>query len=418
MNTVIVGIQWGDEGKGKITDFLAKDSDIIVRFSGGNNAGHTIVLGEKKFKLHLIPSGIFYENKICVLGSGMVINLEVLKKEINDLKNEGINTKNLYISENAHLILPYHILIDQKQEELRAGDKLGTTCQGIGPAYVDKVSRRGIRLIDMFDEETFSEKLKYHFKEKETYLKESNLILKEIKETQMEIAQSLKEQVADTTLILSKALKENKKIIFEGAQGILLDLDFGTYPYVTSCNTLAGSAATGAGVPPYVLRKILGVFKAYTTRVGTGPFPTEIKGIIGDYIREKGGEFGTTTGRPRRCGFLDLVILKYALRINGINSLALTKLDVLSGMSNLKIAYAYRYKGKEIDEFPQNLKIWNEAEPIYKELPGWEKDLNKINSFEELPEEAKNYLKFIEGNLNLKIEIISIGAERNKTITR
>lgn len=415
-STVIVGAQWGDEGKGKITNFLAQRMDIVARFSGGNNAGHTVVIGDKKFKLHHVPSGIFYPEKLCILGSGMVINLEILKKELDSLNQEGISGKNLRISENAHLIMPYHILLDEYQEKIRGGKKLGTTCRGIGPAYVDKVARDGIRVIDLYDTEVFEEKFKFHYKENEKILYENKISFEQIKDKFAELAGYFKPFVTDTSLLLSKAISQGKKILFEGAQGALLDLDFGTYPFVTSASTLSGGASSCLGIPPYAIKKVIGVAKAYTTRVGTGPFPTELKEKTGEYLLEKGAEYGTTTGRPRRCGWLDLVILRYAARINGITSLAVTKLDVLGGLSKIRVASAYKYKGKILKDFPQSLKVLEKCEPVYEEIQGWKKDIGEIRVWEDLPGHVKKYIDLIQNILDVPVEIISVGPEKNQTI--
>ena len=416
-NTVIVGAQWGDEGKGKITNFLSDSFEYIARFAGGNNAGHTVVIGEKKYKLHHIPSGIFNSDKICVLGTGMVINFDMLKEEIDYLNENKISTKNLKISENAHLIMPYHISYDAYQESLRGENKLGTTGRGIGPAYVDKVARTGIRVIDLYDQEIFEQKLRNKFNEDEIFFAKNNLVLNEIREHFGKLAKFFKPYVTDTSILLNSAISKGKKILLEGAQGTLLDLDFGTYPFVTSSTTLSSGSTLGLGIPPYTVKKVMGIAKAYTTRIGTGPFPTEVNGDVCNYLREKGKEFGTTTSRPRRCGYLDLVILRYAVRLNGINSLAVTKLDVLDEMDKIKVAIAYKHKDKIIKEFPQSIKTLAECEPVYQELEGWKTDISSSRIIDDLPQKARNYINFIENILDIPVEIISIGPEKTQTIS-
>lgn len=415
-NTVIVGAQWGDEGKGKITDYLAENADIVARYGGGSNAGHTVVLGSKTFKLHLIPSGILHSGKICILGGGMVIDLELLLQEMDNLEKEGVSTGNLRISSNAHIILPYHRVIDKIQEERRGSAKIGTTGQGIGPAYLDKVSRCGIRVIDIFDEEVLDKKLRFNFEEKNLLLKDSGLILEKIKSSVLKSAERIKPLVCDTSLLITEAMDRGAKILMEGAQGTLLDLDFGTYPFVTSSNSIAGGACTGLGMPPNKIEEVIGITKAYTTRVGTGPFPTELSDSTGEKIRQVGLEYGTTTGRPRRCGWLDLVILKYSVRINGITSFALMKLDVLTGIEKLNLCTFYKYDGAQIKEFPQSLKILEKCTPVYEEMEGWHEDISGVKQFNNLPETAKKYIKAVEDFTDVPVKIISVGPERNQTI--
>lgn len=429
--TVIVGAQWGDEGKGKIVDFLAKETDIVVRYNGGANAGHTVKIGEKIFKFHLIPSGVI-QRKVAVIANGVAIDLKVLIEEIELLEREGIKL-NLLISPRAHLTLPYHKIFDEGKEIKMAGEKLGTTGRGIGPTYADKVKRtEAIRILDLVSEK-FCEKLAKVLELKIPELLEFGIIKnkEELENYKQKIiqeyslyAERIKEFVFDTSLFLNKSLDEGKNVLFEGAQGTLLDIDHGTFPFVTSSNATAGGACTGSGIGPKRIGKIIGVAKAYTTRVGSGPFPTELTDEIGNFLREKGGEYGTTTGRPRRCGWLDVVILRYAKRINGLDEIALTKLDVLSGIKKLKIATAYRLEGKIIEEFPTSISELEKCQPIYIEFDGWErleqKEWKKIVKFgfEVLPKNAKVYLKKIEELIGIPITIISLGPSREETIIR
>lgn len=419
---VLIGAQWGDEGKGKITDFLADKADMVVRYQGGNNAGHTVVIDRETYKLHLIPSGIFYPEKICIIGNGLVIDPEVLIEELDYLENRGISTSNLRISSNAHLIMPYHKALDILEEEFKGEQRVGTTKRGIGPAYKDKASRTGIRVSDLLDKEEFYNKLKYNVEEK-------NLILNKVYNHQefdfnyifdkyLEYAERINAYVTDASLEVNNYLKEGKKVLFEGAQGTLLDLDHGTYPYVTSSNPVAGAACVGAGVGPTRIDKVVGVVKAYTTRVGEGPFPTELTCESGELIRNRGGEFGTTTGRPRRCGWFDAVIARFAVRINGISDFALTKLDVLNGMNTLKICTGYRYKGQTLKEFPQNLKILAECEAVYEEMPGWQGELTEIRKYKDLPVQAKKYVERIEELTEVPVTMLAVGPGRAQTIVR
>lgn len=416
-NTCIVGAQWGDEGKGKITDVLAEQADIVARFSGGNNAGHTIVIANQKIKLHHIPSGILHKKIKCILGNGMVINLSDLKDEVDGLHKIGTSTDNLYISQNAHLIMPYHIMVDSAQETLRGKNKIGTTKKGIGPAYTDKAARVGIRVIDLEDKEVFKKKLEYHFKEKAEFITAGTTV-REIFEKYLSLYEYFKEKITDTSLFLYDELTKGKKALFEGAQGALLDLDLGTYPFVTSASTTSGGVATGLGIPSFFVEKVIGIAKAYTTRVGTGPFPTEEVNEVGKLLLDVGAEYGTTTGRARRCGYLDLVILKYAKRINGLNCLAVTKLDVLTNIKTIKVATAYKYKNKTIKDFPQNQNTLAECVPVYQELPGWTQDLSSCLTYDELPKNAKKYIEFMENSLDLPVEYVSVGQERAQTIKK
>jgi len=418
---VVVGTQWGDEGKGKIVDVLTEKADYVVRFQGGSNAGHTIIINGKKYIFHLIPSGILWPQTVCVIGNGVVVDPEVLIDEIEKLKKEGfeIDSNKLLISEKAHTIMPYHKILDLAREKKAKKDKIGTTCRGIGPCYEDKVARKGFRLIDLTYPEAFKEKLKVILEEKNFILKyfnEETIKFEDIYEKYVRYGEYLKKYLTDVSLVLWKAKKENKKILFEGAQGTFLDIDHGTYPYVTSSNTLAGNACCGAGLGPLEIDMVLGVVKAYTTRVGEGPFPTELKDEIGNYLREKGNEFGSTTGRPRRCGWLDLVLVKTAIRLNSIKALALTKLDVLSGLEKIKICVDYEYEGKVIDYLPANLTEIAKLKPIYKEIPGWKQDIKSIKNFEDLPEETKLYIKTIEEHLGIPFYLISTGPERENCL--
>ena len=418
-NIVIVGAQWGDEGKGKIVDLLTRYADIVVRFQGGNNAGHTIVLKGEKFVFHLIPSGILYENKQCVIGSGVVVDPAVLIEEVNELKKRGYlkDDSQLMVSEEAHLILPYHRRIDIARDRVF---KIGTTGRGIGPAYEDKVARYGIRVVDLMDEEVFRKKLKANLLQKNAYLsevlKEEPFELSEIFDEFLRFKKQLEKYVRNTSIILYDEIQKGKHILFEGAQGALLDVDHGTYPYVTASNTVAGNACAGSGIGPTMIDSVIGVAKAYTTRVGEGPFPTELKDQVGERIREKGGEYGATTGRPRRCGWFDAVVVNHAIRINGIQEVAITKLDVLSDFDKVKICVGYRVNGKILHHVSSNLKILESSEPVYEELDGWKKEGKGTKKISELPVQAQRYLKRIEELTNVKIAMVSVGSERNETI--
>lgn len=420
-NILVVGAQWGDEGKGKIVDFLSEKIDIVARYQGGNNAGHTIVIGDEKFIMHLIPSGILHSNIQCIIGNGVVIPLESLIKEMDELIERGIHIgENLLISDRAHLIMPYHSLMESVAESQGKGRKLGTTLKGIGPAYMDKMNRlAGIRIVDLFDAELFEEKLDFNIQSKLQNVAIQNEIDKTtILEKYREYAQRIKPHVADTSLILHNAIKEGKRILFEGAQGTLLDIDFGTYPFVTSSNTTVGGVCTGLGIGPKAIDEVMGIVKAYTTRVGEGPFPTELSNVLGEHLRRKGAEFGATTGRPRRCGWLDMVILKYAARINGLTNIALTKLDVLDEIDTIKVCVAYKHKSDIITEFPSNLRILYECEPIYEELPGWMTPISETKSYDDLPANAQKYVEFISKYLETEIGIISVGPRRDQTLVR
>ena len=417
---VLVGAQWGDEGKGKVTDFLAEKADMVIRYMGGNNAGHTVVVGDKTYKLHLIPSGILYPGTKCVIGNGLVIDPKVLIRELTYLKDEGIDTSNLKISERAHVIMPYHIAQDAMEEELRGANKIGTTKSGIGPAYADKASRIGIRIVDLLDKEEFAIRLKENIERKnELFTKvygTDGFDYEEIFEEYLGYAERIKNMVADTSVHINGYLDQGEKLLFEGAQGTLLDLDLGTYPYVTSSHPVAGAACIGAGVGPNKINKVIGVAKAYTTRVGEGPFPTELLDEMGEQIRKKGNEFGTTTGRPRRCGWLDLVMLNYSKRVSGINTIALTKVDVLDELDVIKICTGYKYRGEILKNFPTSLKVLAECEPELIEMEGWKQDTTAITSYDELPENAKKYVEKIKELTGMDVSIIAVGPGRNQTI--
>jgi adenylosuccinate synthase len=420
-NIIIVGAQWGDEGKGKIVDYLSEKADVVARFQGGNNAGHTVVINNAKFIFHLIPSGILHKGKICIIGNGVVIDPSVLLEEIDRLKKKGIKVdRKLYLSKNAHIIMPYHKEIEKEIENFKGLKKIGTTGRGIGPAYADKMSRTGIRVVDLLQPSVFKEKLKTNLKNinflLENFYKVPSLSTEAIFSEYMGYAKKLSKYIADTDIMINRMISENKSVLFEGAQGTLLDIDHGTYPYVTSSSATAGGACTGLGVGPTKISKVLGVSKAYTTRVGSGPFPTEIKGSLGDMLREKGGEYGATTGRPRRCGWLDMVVLRHSARINGLTSLAITKLDVLDGLKTIKICTSYKYKGKIYKDLPKEINIIEECEPQYKEFEGWDTITVGTRDFAKLPKAAQKYIKEIENTLGIKVSIISTGQKRDEII--
>jgi adenylosuccinate synthase len=419
---VLIGAQWGDEGKGKITDFLAKKAGLIVRSQGGNNAGHTVVVEGEEFKLHLIPSGILYSDKTCIIANGVVIDPAVLLQELNYLTERGVKTGKLLISGNAHVIMPYHRLLDGLEENARGDSKIGTTKRGIGPAYMDKTARTGIRMNDLIDPDEFAAKLRRNLAEKNTLLTKvygaEPLDFEEIYQEYEGYAARLKEYVTDTSLAIAQTMKNGIKVLFEGAQGTLLDLDHGTYPFVTSSSPIAGGACTGSGVGPTHIDRVVAVIKAYTTRVGEGPFPTELTDDTGQRIQKLGFEFGTTTGRARRCGWFDAVIARYAVRVNGISDFAVTKLDVLTGLETLKICVGYNADGQRIDEFPQSQKIFTKCEPIYEEMPGWQEDLTQIKRFEDLPKNAQNYIRRLEELSGVQATIVAVGPGREQTIVR
>jgi len=418
--TVVLGAQWGDEGKGKVTDFFASSADYVVRFQGGNNAGHTIVVGDEKLALSLTPSGVLYPDCVPVIGSGCVVDLAFLKKELEMLNSKNVSTKKLAISPNAHVIMPYHKLLDELIEESLGENKIGTTKKGIGPCYADKIQRSGIRIQDLLDDEVFAEKVKTNVEEKNQLLTkiygrnpmDPNEIINEFKNYK----EIINNHVKDTSLMISNAIKEGKNILFEGAQGTLLDIDHGTYPFVTSSNTTSANAAIGSGVGPLNLNKIVGVTKAYISRVGSGPFITEQKNDIGDYLIEKGAEFGVVTGRRRRCGWLDLISLKYSVRVNSLTELFITKLDVLSGLEEIKLGVGYMNGDKVITDYPYQQNVFYNAEPVYETYAGWSEDITSVRSFDNLPENAKKYITAIEDFIEIPITFISVGPERNQNI--
>jgi len=419
----VVGTQWGDEGKGKIVDFLAKEVDVVVRAQGGNNAGHTVEAFGKVFKLHLIPSGILYKDKINIIGNGVVIDPESLIEEIESLQKEGISTENLRISDRAHLVMPYHKILDEEQEKQRGEESLGTTKRGIGPAYTDKTERTNLRVCDMLDEDEFVQKLRIVYERKNRILTQvyhkTPMKFGELLEQFMKYGEILRPYITDTIKLLNDAIKEGKKILLEGAQATMLDLDYGTYPYVTSSHPTVGGFCIGAGIAPKHIQEVIGVVKSYTTRVGKGPFPTELLDRVGDTIRERGKEYGTTTGRPRRCGWLDLVVVRYAVLINGIDKIALTKLDTLSNLPKVKVCVGYRYAGKILDLFPASLKVAMECEPIYEEFDGWsEEEIKKAKEYDQLPKSAKKYIEFIEKETGAKVFLIGTGASREDIIIK
>ena len=418
---VIMGSQWGDEGKGKMTDWLAQKADMIVRYQGGNNAGHTIAFNGKTYKLQLIPSGIFEPQKINVIGNGVVVNPKALLGELQMLKDAGVTPSNLKISSRAHLILPYHIQLDIAQEKQRGDQKVGTTHNGIGPAYMDKAARIGIRMCDLLEKDTFAAKLKENLAQKnalfEKIYDEEPFDFDSLFNEYYEYGQQLKAYVTDTSVLVNEAISAGKNVLFEGAQGIMLDLDHGTYPYVTSSNPVVGGALAGAGVGPQSLTKMVGVCKAYSTRVGEGPFPTELTNETGDWIREKAHEYGTVTGRPRRIGWFDAVAMRHAKRVSGMNCLSLNLLDIFTGLKKVKICTAYMLDGKQIDYYPASLKELERCEPVYEKFDGWTEDISTVTEYDQLPANAKKYLKRIEELTGLQLMTISVGPSREQTIT-
>lgn len=418
-SVVVVGTQWGDEGKGKITDFLSQNAEVVARYQGGNNAGHTIKFDGITYKLHLIPSGIFFSDKICVLGNGMVIDPKAFVEEIAYLHERNVTTDNLRISNRAHVILPYHLKLDILQEEEKGVNKIGTTKKGIGPAYMDKAARVGIRIADLLDKETFRTKVEQNVNEKnrlfEKVYEVDPVSVDEIVDEYYEYGQQLAKYVVDTSVVLNDALDDGRRVLFEGAQGVMLDIDQGTYPFVTSSNPIAGGVTIGSGVGPTKINHVVGVSKAYTTRVGDGPFPTELHDAIGEQIREVGREYGTTTGRPRRVGWFDSVVVRHARRVSGITDLSLNSLDVLTGIETLKICVSYRYQGKIINEFPASLKALAECEPVYEEMPGWTEDITGVKSLHELPENARHYLERISQLTEIPLSVFSVGPDRTQT---
>jgi len=420
MNIVLVGMQWGDEGKGKIIDILSQKADYIVRYQGGNNAGHTVVVGSKEYVFHLIPSGILHAGKICCIGNGVVIDPEVLLRELNELRGNGIDfSRRFKISSLAHLIMPYHKNLDQLREGKRK-NKIGTTGRGIGPCYADKINRCGIRMIDLSNAKVFRDKLKDNLKEKNEIFKKvyqhPGFNFEKIYRQYLAYGKLFAAYVCNTALLLNKATDEKKDILLEGAQGTFLDIDFGTYPFVTSSSATSGGACIGTGISPVSIDKVVGVCKAYTTRVGEGPFPTEYASGFGKFMRDKGKEFGATTGRPRRCGWFDAVMARESAMLNGISELAIMKMDILDGLEKVKICTAYKYKGKTIREFPHDLEVLSKVTPIYKEMPGWPNQEDKASSFKELHPNARAYLLELQGRLKAKITMVSIGSARKDTL--
>lgn len=416
---VLVGAQWGDEGKGKIVDFLSERADIVVRYQGGANAGHTVVVGNREYKLHLIPSGLL-NNKTCVIGNGVVIDPAQLIGEMDRLQAEGFDTGKIFVSDCAHVIMPYHKILDDLEENRRGHRRLGTTGRGIGPAYRDKFSRSGIRVSDLMDKTVFSEKLANHLDQVNSVLDRiygaGPLDATEVVELYLGYAARLRPHIVDTSYLINEAIDGGRKVLFEGAQGTLLDIDHGTYPYVTSSHPTAGGACIGAGVGPTRIRQVLGVAKAYTTRVGDGPFPTEEFGETGAWLRDRGREYGTTTGRPRRCGWLDMVALRYAVRVSGLNGLAITKLDTLAGLQAIRVCVAYDCDGVRVSEWPRSAEVLSRCRPVYVELPGWQRDITSAQRHEDLPPEARDYIGFIESRAGIPVSVLSVGPERQQTI--
>ncbi len=420
---VVVGAQWGDEGKGKIVDLLSNDFDIAARYQGGANAGHTVIIRDKKYILHLIPSGILHPDVECVIGNGVVIDPFALMEEIRLLENQGIKIEGrLWISQKAHLIMPYHKLLDTASEEKEGANKIGTTGRGIGPAYVDKANRKGIRIVDLLDRSTFEKKLRRNLEEKNELLNKVfgklPLDIEAIIQEYLDFDKIIDPYIKDVSVYLNEAIESGKSVLLEGAQGTLLDVDHGTYPYVTSSNPVSGGACIGVGIGPTKINEVLGVIKAYTTRVGEGPFPTELLDAQGEFLRKEGQEFGATTGRPRRCGWFDGVIARYAARINGINSLAITKLDVLDKFEKIKVCTGYRYNDKTLNEFPTDLRVLQNCEPLYEELPGWKQPTTAAKSWEALPVVARQYLDYLEQITGAPVKIVSVGSKRSQTIFR
>lgn len=417
----VIGAQWGDEGKGKIVDFLAKDADIIARFQGGNNAGHSIVVNGQKYVLHLIPSGILYPDKKCIIGNGVVISPEGLLQEIDELRSRGVYIgENLLISDRATLVMPYHVMLESAYERMMGPKKIGTTGKGIGPAYMDKVGRFGIKVSDLMEFKIFEDKLDLNLNIKAKILNKDESWIEstrsQIINNYREYAQRIKPFVKDTSSVLYEAIKSNKNILFEGAQGTLLDVDLGTYPFCTSSNASVGGICTGLGIGPMAINKIIGVMKAYVTRVGSGPFPTEMPSELGDRIRIKGDEFGATTGRPRRCGWFDAVAGRYAVRVNGITSIALTKLDILDDIDPILICKAYEYNGQLIQDFPSNYDVLNKCKPVYESMEGWLSNTSSITNYKDLPKNARRYIERITELVETKVDFVTVGPRRDQII--
>jgi adenylosuccinate synthase len=418
--TVLVGSQWGDEGKGKIVDILSEKFDIVARYQGGANAGHTVEIGEKQYILHLIPSGILRDGVKCVIGNGVVIDPQALLDEIKLLEENGINVAGrLFISHNAHLIMPYHKLLDSISESGKI--KIGTTGRGIGPCYIDKFDRKGIRIVDLLNRDVLEKKLRQNVEEKNILLKklydDKGFDIDEIIKEYISFDEAIDGYITDVPLLLNDAIKDGKNILLEGAQGTLLDVDHGTYPFVTSSNPTSGGASTGSGIPPNKIDNVFGIVKAYTTRVGNGPFPTELTDKDGEKLRKEGAEFGATTGRPRRCGWFDAFLVRYSAMINGIDTVAVTKLDVLSNFEKIKVCIGYEINGKRIKSFPSDVEKLNNVTPVYETLDGWMIDISECKSYDDLPQKTKEYLEFISNQANIKIEIVSVGPKRKQTFS-
>jgi adenylosuccinate synthase len=421
-NVVVVGTQWGDEGKGKVVDYLTAGADMVVRFQGGNNAGHTLVVNGRKTICHLIPSGILHRDKKCLIGNGVVVDPEVLLEEMEELREQGVDVspENLALSEKAHLIMPYHRALDVAREAAKGSEKIGTTGRGIGPCYEDKAARTGIRMVDLLEPETLRETMRNNLEEKNFLLtrwfKAEPLEFHPMCERYLALGEILKPYITEVSLELDEAIKRGKQILFEGAQGTQLDVDHGTYPYVTSSNPISGAVCSGAGIGPDKLHHTIGIVKAYTTRVGAGPFPTELQDETGNYMQERGAEFGATTGRRRRCGWLDLTIVRDSARLNGLTSLSITKLDVLTGLDKLRIAVAYELDGERIESKPSSLRKFARCKPVYVDLPGWEEDLSPVRTWDQLPGAARDYLKAIEETIRVPFSIVSVGPGREESI--
>jgi len=418
----VVGTQWGDEGKGKITDYLAERADAVARYQGGNNAGHTVVVDGEAFKLHLVPSGILYDDTLCIIGNGVVIDPAVLLQELDGLLDRGVSIDGLRISDRAHVVMPYHVALDELEEKARGNNKIGTTGRGIGPAYMDKAARCGIRMCDFVDPAVFPHRVEGVLDRKNILLERvygaRALSVGEIVGQYSAYAERLRPYVTDTSILLNDIISAGKKVLFEGAQGTFLDIDFGTYPYVTSSIPTAAGIAPGLGVAPGRVGKVVGVVKAYTTRVGAGPFPAELMDSAGELMRDRGAEYGTTTGRPRRCGWFDALMVRYAARLNGLACIAVTKLDVLDVFESIKICVAYRDRqtGERVENYPASLEKLARCQPVFEEMPGWERDISHVTRFEELPVNARRYLERISDLVGVKLGIVSVGPGRKQTI--
>lgn len=417
---MVLGTQWGDEGKGKIVDYLAQKADVVIRSQGGNNAGHTVVVDDRSFALRLLPSGLLFSDKTCIIGSGVVVNPKVLLEELSGMKEKGVTVSQLEISTRAHVIMPYHERIDEEDEKLKGNAKIGTTKNGIGPCYADKINRVGIRIGDLMDKDTFAEKLRINLTLKnrlfETYYGCQGFDYDAMLAEYLGYADQIRQYVKDTNYSANLYIKQGKKVLFEGAQATMLDIDHGTYPFCTSSNPTAGGACTGSGVGPRRMENIVGVVKAYTTRVGAGPFPAEQNNEVGEFLRQTGHEFGTVTGRPRRCGWLDTAVVKYAAMVNSLDYLAITRLDILDGLDTIKICTGYKYQGQLLQEYPASLDVLEHVEPVYEEMPGWKTDISGCQSYDELPEAARHYVERISELVEVPLGIVSVGPNRSQTI--